>query len=185
MSPDDAAVPAMGPGPGSGRVGPDEVDRESWREFLAPGPFGNVDPALYRFETTAAPETAVEAWMTAQPLAEPDPTAALVRDRAEARLRVAAPDQMAAYDQLRSESRQAPLDAMRAIAPMIQRGDPGAAAAPPAGGSPTTRATAPVAGGGSQPGPLGPWASLSSETGPAVVAGPDSAPAPPSRQLEL
>ena len=151
MNPDDAG-PAMHPGPGPGRLGPDDADRDSWSEFLVPGPFGDVDPGLYRFERAAAPEMAVEAWMTAQPLAERDPTATLVRDRAEERLRVAAPEQMAAYDQLRSEGRQAPLEAMRAIAPTIERGDPGPAAAPPAGGSPTTRAAAPVAGGGPQPG---------------------------------
>ena len=147
--------------------------RRSWDEFLAPGSFADIDPALYRFETMASAGTAVEAWMTAQPLEDSDPTAALVRDRAEERLRDVAPEQMGVYDQLRSQGGQAPLEAMGAVAATLRTagGGSGPEAAPgpspPTPQSPAeTVATGPLeAGQGTDAGPLGPWSSLTSEGG--------------------
>lgn len=137
------------------------------------------------FETTASAAAAAEAWMTAQPLADRDSTAALVLDRAEARLRVVAPEQMAAYDQLRSEGGRAPFEAMRAVAPNVQH----AAPRPldhddPAGGPAPASPRSPEVHEAPRPGSLGSWTSLNSETGASAGAGiPDLTFQPPSREL--
>ena len=163
---------AMDPGLGPAPSRDEDAAPAVWSQFLAPEPFRDVDPSLYRIETTASPAAAVEAWVTAQPLAPSDSTAALVVDRAETRLRTVAPDQMAAYDRLRSEGRE-PLDAMRAAAPAA--GGVGRAAEA-ADGPPSGPRT---------PRPFGPWDSLSSEAGPSAGLGDDVAPQAPGRQLEI
>ena len=174
---DDLA--ARGPGLAPAATCDVHADRARWSEFLAPEPFGDLDPSLYRFETTASPAAAVEAWMAAQPLAGGDATAALVVDRAETRLRAVTPDQMARYDRLRSEGRE-PLEAMRAVAPSIGAGGVEAEA-----GCAAVATAAPEAGRGATPGPFGPWDSLSGETRPAVGLEDDVPPQAPGRQLGI
>jgi hypothetical protein len=71
---------AMDPGLGPAPSRDEDAAPAVWSQFLAPEPFRDVDPSLYRIETTASPAAAVEAWVTAQPLAPSDSTAALVVD---------------------------------------------------------------------------------------------------------
>ncbi len=179
---------AMDPGLGPAATRGEEAARAVWSEFLASQPFGEVDPSLYRFETMAPPAAALEAWMAAQPLAALDSTAALVLDRAETRLRTVAPEQMAAYDRLRSE-RCAPLEAMRAAAPAAAAGEGGveAAGGPRGSGAPgsAVATTTPEAARGPARGPFGPWDSLSNEATPAASVGDDVAPLAAGRQLGI
>jgi len=173
-----------------GELGAD--DGEAWNDVVVPDTFADIDPALYRFETAASAAAAVEAWMTAEPLADPDSTAALVLNRAEARPWTVAPEQMAVDDQLRSEGRRSPLEAMRTIAPTIGteelRGGPPPGEGPsptPQRADPTLDAATPALDSGSGPSPLGPWTSLSSQPGLGPELQSDPTPSQPDHHLRI
>ena len=116
------AVPAnQAPSADRPTLGRDEdTDRETWSKFLVPPDFRHIDPALYRYEISAGPAAALDVWLAAEPWADTDSDAALAMSRADERLRAVAPDPMAQYDRLRAQGQQ-PLEAMHAVAPLVEK----------------------------------------------------------------